>query len=607
MVQFSLPSFLVASTIGLTGVSVALAQQPLYLAYPPDNHKTTADRIFLIGTAASEGEVLVNGERIDRSQAGHFAPSLPLQVGPNVFTLQYQNQTLKVTVTRIATTPQLPQGLAFLPDSLTPNLDLARLPAEWICFGAVAPPQATVNVQLGTQILNLQEQQQITTLPGNAAVLLKDNAPQQQPGTGQYQGCSQFAQPLTLHPEFDLSLGGQTLHQTGPGTIEILDPRQITIAAVTVPSGTARTGPSTDYSRLTPLPQGTQARVTGREGEWLRLDYGAWIKASETRQFSSSTLPKTVIHSVLSREVPGWTEVVFPLQVPVPVTLSQDTTQLTLTLHNTTAQTDTIYVSQDPVIQRLDWQQPEPSHVAYTIHFKSSQQWGYKLRYENSTLILSLKHPPQNPGISAEAKARLSAPSLAGVKIFIDPGHGSSNDLGAKGPTGYPEKDVALIVSKQLRDLLQKRDATVYLSREGDDDLYPNDRVAMIEKLEPDLALSLHYNALPDDGDAIHTQGVAAFWYHPQAQDLAKFLHDYMTTTLDRPSYGVFWNNLALTRPTVAPSVLLELGFMINPEEFEWIINPQEQQKLAETIAQGVALWVDRHRSQNQVSLPNPE
>jgi N-acetylmuramoyl-L-alanine amidase len=90
--------------------------------------------------------------------------------------------------------------------------------------------------------------------------LLKDNAPQQQPGTGQYQGCSQFAQPLTLHPQFDLQApGGQTLHQPGTGTIEILDPRQITIAAVTVPSGTARTGPSTDYSRLTPLPQGLGA------------------------------------------------------------------------------------------------------------------------------------------------------------------------------------------------------------------------------------------------------------------------------------------------------------------------------------------------------------
>jgi N-acetylmuramoyl-L-alanine amidase len=40
--------------------------------------------------------------------------------------------------------------------------------------------------------------------------------------------------------------------------------------------------------------------------------------------------------------------------------------------------------------------------------------------------------------------------------------------------------------------------------------------------------------------------------------------------------------------------VLLELGFMINPEEFEWVIDPQEQAKLAETLAEGVELWVEQ-------------
>jgi len=72
---------------------------------------------------------------------------------------------------------------------------------------------------------------------------------------------------------------------------------------------------------------------------------------------------------------------------------------------------------------------------------------------------------------------------------------------------------------------------------------------------------------------------------------LAMFLHNYLVAKLNRPSYGVFWNNLAMTRPAVAPSVLMELGFMINPEEFEWIVNQTEQKKLAEAIAQGITEW----------------
>ncbi|NEO49830.1 MAG: N-acetylmuramoyl-L-alanine amidase, partial [Moorea sp. SIO4A3] len=103
---------------------------------------------------------------------------------------------------------------------------------------------------------------------------------------------------------------------------------------------------------------------------------------------------------------------------------------------------------------------------------------------------------------------------------------------------------------------------------------------------------SIHYNALPDYGDAINTAGIGMFWYHTQAHDLSVFLHNYLVQKLRRPSYGVFWNNLALTRPHKAPSVLLELGFMINPVEFEWISNPREQRQLANAIADGITEWL---------------
>jgi N-acetylmuramoyl-L-alanine amidase len=83
--------------------------------------------------------------------------------------------------------------------------------------------------------------------------------------------------------------------------------------------------------------------------------------------------------------------------------------------------------------------------------------------------------------------------------------------------------------------------------------------------MAPTLALSLHYNALPDAGDALNTAGIGSFWFHAQARDLAQFLHDYLVEHLDRPSYGVYWNNLALTRPQVSHTVLLELGYMTNP------------------------------------------
>lgn len=598
------------SLLGLTGVlvgavsvsSVASAAQPLFVAYPADGYETTATQIFLIGTAPASGEVTINGQKIERSDAGHFAPSVPLQLGKNVFNLRYGNQRLKLRIIRTSAEPPVPQGTAFAAGSLTPAVDIARLPGELICFGAIALPKAKVTVTLGNQTIPLLPQPNSVELPPNSAVLTQQEQPMTT-STQSYQGCTtsmpsgdtttygnniitgmsiatnSVSQDLG-YPQFQLTLNGQTLTQPGMGKVEILSPVNAQVIEVTADPGTARTGASTDYSRLTPLLKGMTATVTGREGEWLRLDYGGWIKAAETKVVLNAVPPRSLIRSIRARQAGDWTEILFPLQVAVPVTVQQDDRSFVLTLHNTTAQTDTIRLDDDPLIERLDWQQISPQQVQYTFNLKSLQQWGYKLRYEGTTLVLSLKHPPQIER------------SLKGVSILLDPGHGGAEDLGSRGPTGYPEKEVALIVSKLVRDRLVARGATVYMTREADVDLGPNDRAAMINQMEPTLAVSLHYNALPDEGDAAHTAGVGTFWYSPQSHGLALFLHDYLVKKLDRPSYGVFWNNLALTRPTVAPAVLLELGFMINPQEFEWVTDVEAQEKLAEALANGIEQWV---------------
>jgi N-acetylmuramoyl-L-alanine amidase len=236
--------------------------------------------------------------------------------------------------------------------------------------------------------------------------------------------------------------------------------------------------------------------------------------------------------------------------------------------------------------------------VQYVFNLKTNQQWGYKLRYEGTTLVLSLRHPP---GIRQDARRRSSpglSSALAGLKILLDPGHGGPEDLGATSPTGLPEKKVALTISKLLRDELVKRGASVVMTREKDGDVGLQERVDQIHKVQPTIALSLHYNALPDDGDAVNTRGLSTFWYHPQAHSLAVSLQNYLVKTLQRPSYGVFWNNLALTRPAVAPAVLLELGFMINPDEYDWIVNPREQKRLARAIADGLTQWFQKSLSQ---------
>lgn len=490
---------------------------------------------------------------------------------------------------------QIPEKLGFITDSLTPNVDIARLPGEEICFSAIATPNAEVKVKFGQQTVNLAPQKQQVSLPSNAAIYIDQNQPITQNIPGKYQGCT-ILETIDhgKQPEFQLTLNNETITQVSAGKIHSLSPANLPVVEVIAEAGVARTGPSTTNSRLTPLPKGVRASVTGKEGDWLRLDYGGWIHSQETRTISRAIPPRSMIRSIISRQLPTATEIVFPLQVPVPVSVEQGDRIFTLTLHNTTAQTDTIRLDDNPLISRLDWQQIAPEKVQYIFNLKNDQQWGYNLQYQDTSLVLSLRHPPT-------IHRRRQRP-LSGVKILLNAGHGGK-ELGAAGPTGDLAKDLNLAVTKLLRDELVRRGALVVMTREDDRDLSLVTRQKMIDHIEPamaspavGIALTFHYRFLPDDGDAENTKGVSSYWYHPQAHSLAVLLQNRLVKDLGRLSFGVYWHNLALTRPHTAPSVLLELGFMSNPDDFELAMNSQEQQKLAKVLAEGITDWFSRNQ-----------
>lgn len=557
--------WLIAGGIWLLGAEAVAALQ---VVYPPNRHETTAPRIFLIGTHPPNEPVRVNGEIILRSPAGHFAPSIPLAVGDNSVQITAGSQTLTLTIRRI-----LPQIQA---TPLVPAVDVARLPGEPLCFQAVLPKTDGVKVHLGQWQVDLLPVP-TTPLAGNDAVLINGLADQPLVNMTTYRGCLRVNQPgVWGQPE--LVWGSQRWRS--PGTVTILDPNRLDVATL-INEGIARTGPSTDHSRLTPLPAGTQDQVTAQEGDWVRLRYGGWLHRRHLRTQVRSDPPQAILRGVRSRIGEDWTEIYFPLTTAIPIEIHQEPGVIHLTLWHTTAQTDTIRLDNGAAVRTFTWQQTTPQQVRYSFYLHSSQAWGYRVNYQDNELILAIRHPP-----------KLRPNSLQGIKILLDPGHGGNEDLGALGPDGTPEKDVNLQVSLLLAERLRQRGAEVILTRTRDVDVGLGERVAMIQNQQPHLALSIHYNALPDAGDAWQTQGIGTFWYHPQSHNLAVFLQEYLTQKAQRPSYGIFWNNLALTRPTVCPAVLLELGFMIHPQEFEWIVNPQAQIKLAQTLAQGIETWL---------------
>ncbi len=578
----------------------AFAQKKmLSVTYPPAKHTTRADKVFFIGTAPVPAPVTINGVVIDRSKTGNFAPTLPLKEGENDFSIRYQNEEVKIKVTREPKVAAAPTT-GFREEGFEPRGNVSAMTGDTLCFGATAPENSNVSVDIkGRGSIPLQSQNPQIVLPANNAALNDGGEPQALYGAGRYLGCAiakatGIVGPVTYRLESKdhatAKLASPVL-VPAPSKIEILSPVNLDVAEVVTDKAVARTGPNSNFSRVTPLSKGIKATIVGRQdgdnngkiANWVRLDYGAWVNSSDLKITSGNAVPpKSIIRSVRSQKRDGHTDVLFPLEVAVPISIEQTDRTLKLTLHNTTAQTDIVRLGSDPAIDRVDWKPLPPHQVEYTFTFKSKQQWGYKYRYDGTTFVISFRHPPK--------LALQSKKPLTGAKILIDPGHGGT-DSGAIGASGYTEKEATLFASKLLANELVARGATVYLTRETDKAVSLDDRRALVDKIEPTISLSVHYNSLPDGGQPDKVKGFSTYWYHAQAQGLANFLHTYVTQYGGRPQYGVTWDNLALARPAEAPSVLLELGFISNPEEFEWITNSNAQQQMAKTLASGVTQW----------------
>ncbi|MBW4668848.1 MAG: hypothetical protein KME60_15855 [Cyanomargarita calcarea GSE-NOS-MK-12-04C] len=106
-------------------------------------------------------------------------------------------------------------------------------------------------------------------------------------------------------------------------SVNSLNSDKFEVAEIIANSGIARNGPSEDDSRLTPLPKGTRAIVIEKKKDWLRLDYGAWINRQEAQVLSTPISPRSLICQIASRQIPGKTEMIFPLQTRVPINVEQ--------------------------------------------------------------------------------------------------------------------------------------------------------------------------------------------------------------------------------------------------------------------------------------------
>ncbi len=197
-----------------------------------------------------------------------------------------------------------------------------------------------------------------------------------------------------------------------------------------------------------------------------------------------------------------------------------------------------------------------------------------------------------NVGIPAEADAPASHIRV----VVLDAGHGGE-DGGAVAPDGTAEKELNLAVAERLRALLEASGIRVVMTRDSDRMLYDPEsdyqgkkkaldllaRRRIAEETENAVFISIHMNMFPSDSSCRGLQ----VWYspnHPGSRPLAEsvqnFTKDFLQPENHRKAKSATSGIYLLHRLQI-PAVLIECGFLSNPEELALLSSPEYQDTLA--------------------------
>jgi N-acetylmuramoyl-L-alanine amidase len=202
-------------------------------------------------------------------------------------------------------------------------------------------------------------------------------------------------------------------------------------------------------------------------------------------------------------------------------------------------------------------------------------------------------------------------PTTATPIVVLDPGHGGV-DSGTKSVLGgRHEKEFTLDWARRLQPLLEANGWQVLLTRMGDVDMPLSERVAFAERHGADLFLSLHFNsAAPSQ----HQAGLETYCLTPTGMPSAvtRGYADDVTASFPNNAFdaqnlqyamrihgallAVTGNDrgvrrarfLGVLRGQNRPAVLIEAGYLSNPQEARRIADPAYRQRLAEAVARAL-------------------
>ncbi len=182
--------------------------------------------------------------------------------------------------------------------------------------------------------------------------------------------------------------------------------------------------------------------------------------------------------------------------------------------------------------------------------------------------------------------------------IVLDAGHGGF-DPGVSGASGVAERELNLIFARKLETLLEEEGYQVVQTRPTEAGLYDEGqprkkaqdmqrRCAVIEETKPLVSVSIHQNSYPDSS----VSGPQVFYYaqSKEGERLASCIQGCMNAQLEVRSPKRHKGNESyyILKRSAGTAVIVECGFLTNPEEEKLLLDEAYQDRVACAIRDGI-------------------
>jgi len=167
--------------------------------------------------------------------------------------------------------------------------------------------------------------------------------------------------------------------------------------------------------------------------------------------------------------------------------------------------------------------------------------------------------------------------------IVIDAGHGGS-DFGSS-KDGLTEKSLTEIICNKIQNSSQNRDVKIHYTRTNDSFIDLIERLRIVNSYKPDLAISLHFNFsnnIDSNGFEIYVSDTSPT--SDKSKELAIQLAAVISKTTPLKNRGVKTAPFWLLKKSEYPSMVIELGFLSNESDKNYVNSEKGQTELAQAI-----------------------